>query len=67
MKKQKLVEYVILWHPQKTETKEKSKIIVPRTELLVNEEKDAFILANRAIPEEYIDQLDQVEVILRPF
>lgn len=66
MKKQRLMEYVILWHPKKEEDG-KSKIIVPKKEILVNDEKQAFIFANRAIPDEYLEQLDQVEVIVRPF
>lgn len=69
MKKSKLFEYVVLWHPTEKESKDgkKSSIIVPKKEVLVADDKTAFILANREIPETYLDQLDQVEVIVRPF
>lgn len=70
-KKSVLMEYVVLWHPTdkqaEDDAKVTSKIIVDKKEVLVGSEQQAFILANRAIPEEYLNQLDQVEVIVRPF
>jgi hypothetical protein len=69
MRKKRLFEYVVLWHPNEAQTKEgkQTEIIVSKQEVLAVDDKTAAISANRQIPEEYIDSLDQVEVIVRPF
>lgn len=70
MKKSTLYEYAILWHPTEQQAKEsntKSKIIVGLTQTLASTNDSAAMVAARDIPAEYLDQLDQVEIILRPF
>jgi hypothetical protein len=37
------------------------------TRVLSNNDKEAMMLAARAIPEEYVNRLDRVEIALRPF
>jgi hypothetical protein len=66
--KAKLFEYVIIWHPTEQQEKQdgaKAKIIVDLTRLLAKDVSSAQTIAARAIPTEYIDQLDQVEVLFR--
>lgn len=70
----KLYEYAVLYHPRPVKTKEgeeekpqRSKLLVDVTRILANNEKEAAMIAARAIPEEYVDKLDRVEIALRPF
>jgi hypothetical protein len=65
----KLFEYVGVYRPTDKERKDgqKDKIIVPLTQILAADQNSAMILAGRAIPEEYIDRLSQIEVAVRPF
>lgn len=71
MSKAKLFEYAILVH---TDTKDAKKTGSARTKLLsevnhivATDEKQAAILAAREIPEQYLNNLDNVEVLIRPF
>lgn len=61
----KVYEYVVFYSP--SEKTEKSKIIVPLTTILANDDKQAAMLAARAIPEDYVSRLDEVEIAVRPF
>lgn len=69
----KLYEYAVIFNPLATKDekdrgeKPKSKLIVDVTRILSNNDKEAMMLAARAIPSEYTDKLDQVEIALRPF
>lgn len=69
----KLYEYAVIYNPLQTkEQKElgepaKSELIVDVTRILSNNDKEAMMLAARAIPEKYTDKLAQVEIALRPF
>ena len=66
----KLFQYAILFHPKKKkdeDTAGKSKIIVDLKTVLAADDKSATILASRDIPQDYIEQLDQVEIAIRPF
>ncbi len=72
--RQRLFQYAVLWHPKEdkqlaggTTITEKSKIVKELTTVLAIDDKAVAILAARAIPEEYVDQLDQIEVLVRPF
>lgn len=69
MAKSKLFQYVILFHPNEKEEKEgqKSKIVKELTTILEKDEKTVSIKASREIPEEYLDKLDQVEVVIVNF
>lgn len=69
--KMKLFEYAMLVHPAEVKEGEKQpdKTLViagPKT-ILAKDDKQAGMLVAREIPEDYIDKLDRVEIILRPF
>lgn len=69
IRKPQLFEYAVVWHPTEQQTKDgqKSKVIVEPKVVLAMDNNGAAIIAARAIGSEYIDQLDQVEVAIRPF
>lgn len=70
---QKLFDFAILFHPAATEdeqkrgVKPKSTLLVEPRTILATDDKEASILAAREIPATHTDQLDRVEVVLRPF
>ena len=74
MAKGKLFEYAVLYHPREKkdaagnpiETK-KSIIVTELTRVLATSDKEVGMLAAKAIPDEYNDKLDDVEIIIRPF
>lgn len=59
-----LFEYVIFYAPK---TGAKPVILVGRTEVLAKCEDQVKTLAARAIPEDYLDKLDDVVIKVRPF
>lgn len=69
----KLFEYAVIYNPLATKEQQergetpKSMLIVDVARVLSNNEKEAMMLAARAIPQEYTDKLDRVEIALRPF
>ena len=67
--KPKLFEYAVVHHPTDDEGKPsgKSKIIVDLQRVLAASEQEAVITAARKIPEEYLNALEDVEIIVRPF
>jgi len=70
MTKQQLFQYVILWHPTDKQEKEeglKSKVIVELSTILSVSQHSASMAAAMNIPVNYKEQLDQVEVAVRPF
>lgn len=65
-----IFEYAIIFHPTRKEKEEgtaQPKIVTPPTHCLANDANSAMVLASRAIPEEYLKNLDRVEVAVRPF
>jgi hypothetical protein len=70
MKKQTLFQYAILWHPTEKQFKDdgaKSKVLVDLKTILAVDQSSVSMQAAMEIPVEYKDQLDQVEIVLRPF
>lgn len=67
MEKSRLFQYAILWHPSKEDKNEKSKIVVEPTTILAKNEQVAQMMAVKAIPDEYTDKLEQVDIAIRPF
>ena len=73
MAKGKLFEYAVLHHPKPTkdtagnEVAAKSEILTPITSVLANNGNEVSILAGRSIPDKYLDKLEEVEIIVRPF
>jgi hypothetical protein len=66
----KLFQYAIIWHPTQKQVKEeglKSKVIQKITNLLASDQGSASISAAMSIPQEYKDQIDQIEIAIRPF
>jgi len=69
----RLFEYAVLFHPRATKDQvergdlPESQLIVDITQVLARSDKEALMVATRAIPEEYADKLDRVEIALRPF
>lgn len=70
MSKAKLFEYAIMVHADSKEVKKtgvKSKLITKVNHIVATDEKQAAILAAREIPDQYLSNLDNVEVLIRPF
>ena len=69
--KSRVFQYLVLWHPTKEQSKNAtdnvSKIIVESTLVLGVDDKAVGMKAIKAIPAAYDEQLDQIEVVIRPF
>lgn len=68
----KIFEYVVLYHPKPKrvdgeDVREKSVIVVDVKRVLAESEKDVNVIAGREIPVDYLDKLDRVEILVRPF
>lgn len=65
----KLFEYAVYYVPAEEENAQgqKAVVLVKPTTALAKSEDQARTLASRAIPEEYLEKLDQVTVVIRPF
>lgn len=63
----KLFEYAIILHGGDVKDAEKSKLIADVSRVIASSEEQAIMLAAREIPEEYLDVLDRVQVVIRPF
>jgi hypothetical protein len=64
-----LFEFAILWHPTSEQAKkgEKSKIISKPEYMLAKDVGAVNLKAAKSIPDEYDDQLEQIEIAVRPF
>lgn len=74
MAKGKLFEYAVIFHPKTKKAKDgeeessgKSKLLGEVSTVLAATAEEVGILASRSIPEEYLDKLEQVEIVIRPF
>ena len=70
MSKSKLFQYAILWHPTEKQVKEdgaKSKMIKDLSSVLAADTEIAKTLIAMDIPTEYKEQLEQIEILVRPF
>ena len=70
MKKSTLFQYAIIWHPTEKQSKEdglKSKVLVEPKMILAESQPSALMAASMEIPADKKDQLDQIEILLRPF
>jgi hypothetical protein len=69
----KMFQYAILFTPLPSEAQvkagetPKTEVICDITSLLAKDAAQAAMIAARAVPEQYIDKLDQVEIAVRPF
>ena len=67
--KKNCYQTAVLWHPTAAQSKEgkKSKLIVEFKTTLETDDKSAGMKAIKSIPAEYDDQLEQIEIVVRPF
>jgi hypothetical protein len=69
----KLFEFAVIFQPIATREQEErgeepeALLIVDVTRVLADSDKNAMMLAARAIPEQYAKRLAQCEIALRPF
>lgn len=72
MTKQRLFEYAVIYHPKPTKEQRdadespKSTIVVPLNSTLAFDEKEVGMRVARALPEEYTDKFDSIEILIRP-
>lgn len=67
--KERLFEYALIWHPNKEQSKDgqRSKIVLEPKLVLGADDKSVGMKAIKAIPAEYDEQLEQIEVVVKPF
>jgi hypothetical protein len=67
----KLYEYAVIYQPPKAKDgekqAEKATLIVDVKRILAESDQEVSILASRSIPEDYIDKLENVQIVVRPF
>lgn len=61
----RLFEYAVIYHPR--DKHKPAELVVPPTTILAPDRDIAVWIAARAIPEDYADRLDRMEVAVRPF
>jgi hypothetical protein len=73
MAKGKIFEYAILYHPKEKKDvggnvleNKKSILVKPLTAVVAVSEQEVGILAAKAIPAEYEEYLEDVEILIRP-
>ena len=66
MSKKKMYEYVVLHHKVVKDEFETS-IVTPPTHALSKDERSLGMIIARGLPENLLDDLDNVEIIMRPF
>ena len=65
-----LFEYAVILQPKLDkdgEVKEEGTVVVPVTSVLAKDEKQATMIASRAIPDSQIKKMDRLTVVVRPF
>lgn len=69
MNKQKLFQYAVIWHPNEKEVKDglTSKMLVELSTVLAKDQNELTMRAAMSIPNEYKEQLSQIEIVVRPF
>lgn len=69
----KLFEFALIYHPKAVkdtagnDTTPPDELVQAPTHILCESEKEALMVAARAIPEKYVKELQFVEIALRPF
>ena len=65
---QNLFEYVILHHAKKKgDEPSKTTLVKDIQRVIAGTESEVTMLAARAIPDEFLDKLSEVEIKVRPF
>ncbi len=68
--KSKLFQYAVIWHPTEKQSKEEDKksiLIVEPTTILASDDKAVGMMAVMSIPENKRKEVDQIEIVIRPF
>lgn len=69
----KLFEYAVLYHPKPTKDQNdrgetpKSIVLTKPETIMAASDAEVSILAARSIETEYLDRLEDVEILVRPF
>lgn len=69
----KLFEYAVIHHPktvkdaQGNETQGPDALLVDVTRVLAKNENEVAMRAARAVPDAFVEKLDEVEIVVRPF
>jgi hypothetical protein len=69
----KLFQYAVVFHPKATKDevergiRPKSVVVTDITTVLAGSEQEVAMLAARSVGTEYVDHLEDVEVLVRPF
>lgn len=72
MARKGLFEYAALFHPKQThdssgnDTTPPDEIIIPITSTLAKDDREVQIMAARALPDKFLDKLEDVEIVVRP-
>lgn len=67
LNRKKLFEVAILLHEELDDSSVKSEILRQPYVVLAENEREVTLRAAREIPEQYMDNLEDVEVVVRPF
>lgn len=69
MEKLKLFEYVVLQHPTEEEEKagKKTSILIDYQRELAKDERSLTFKIAKKLPDESMDKLNNIEIIVRPF
>ena len=69
MSKARVFEYVVVYHPDEAAKKkgDKARVVVEKQTVLAMRDQEVAIIAARTIPEDLLDKLEDVEIIVRPF
>lgn len=68
-----LFQYAVLFHPKNqrdamgNDVTPPTEIVTPITAAVAHNDQEVSIIAARGIPEKYLNALDEVEIIVRPF
>lgn len=68
--KQQLFQYAVLLHPEENKDgkfTESTKVLIEPKTTLAKDDKTAALLIARQLPEDCIDKLERVEIVIRPF
>jgi hypothetical protein len=66
----KLFQYAVLWHPTEKQIKEdglKSKVLIDMKTILSSDQQNVLMSAAMEIPTDKKNELDQIEIVVRPF
>ncbi|HYD92473.1 MAG TPA: hypothetical protein VEA37_13430 [Flavobacterium sp.] len=70
MTKARLFQYAIIWHPTEKQVKDeslKSKVLVELKTILAVDQNAVSMAAAMEIPADKKSELDQIEIVVRPF